>query len=313
MPLSTQQRDAHFERYAEDVGEILRAVGRQWGGLEQIDEEEQDILKRSRFALGYAYPKENQHGYVYGVFWYGKTVHIAVSDDGKLVDVNVPIGVYRCATIKIAIVDDHDHDDFRIDDTHNVHSLGELKDRINVMWHANEWGLKSEHIVHNAALYHQFVAQEARFKAHMKVVALTLKKIGNVWGGEEQTNNTPDAEDSKSGLGGLFGGASGGKKRFYVGFAAPQFELDQAGKARLAKVGVWLDLWEGKKGHIRSTETGRGIVLPNKSLARILVAFPPDADRMVVSGVPDATAKTGDEMKLLLADLWKRDAFDLRQ
>lgn len=311
MTITTEQAEQHFETHADGVADILRWLGGRWGGKQQIDHDDQEDTLRKRYCLGYSYPTEDQRGEVFALFWHGVTGAVIESDDGKQVSIELLPGAYPCARIAIEFVADHLSDEFAVDGKHRVYSTGELKDRMNVMWNSDEWGLNSEFLEENAELHRQFVVTESFYNANMKPIAATLKKLGEAWGGEQQTDNTPDTDDSKGGLGNLFGGGSA-PKRFFVGFILPQFKVNPKGQAAINQPAVWLDLWQGKKGVIKKAAEGRMVTTEDKLTKRIVVKFSLGQPSMFVEGVDGAMASSAQEMRATLTQLWKQDAFKLR-
>jgi hypothetical protein len=89
MSITPQERDEHFERYADDVADVLRWLVGRWGGIEQIDNSEPDDSDQRRCCLGYAYPDGDQRGHVYADFWYGKTGKVVETRDGKAIHVEL--------------------------------------------------------------------------------------------------------------------------------------------------------------------------------------------------------------------------------
>lgn len=310
MTVTPQQKDEHFETYADDVAGLLRGIGARWGGTEQIDNDEPNDETAKRYALTYEYPDGDASGHVCATFWYGQTGTLSEAREGKALYVTLPPGAYPCAQVDIVFNADRMSDEFSVDGKHDVFSLGELKDRLSVMWHSDVWSLKDEdeHLEHNAALHEKFTQIEQTFKANMKPAAVMLKKMGKSWDGDEQTDNTPDPDDEKGGIGGIFGG--GGKKRFFVGYSVPAFGKDPSGKARMTKGAVWLDLWQGKKGDIRKTNLERQIKLDEKPAAHISIVFLPG--RMAVEGVKGAEARNEKDLKALLTKIWRDDVFNVR-
>ncbi|MEM6283185.1 MAG: hypothetical protein AAF787_13400 [Chloroflexota bacterium] len=308
MSHTPEQRDEHFETYAEDVGDILRSLTQRWGSHEQLDDED-DPTDQRRCAMGYAYPSDESDGHVFVAFWYGGTADIVVADEGRNVDVRLPAGAYPLPRIRVDLLAEHMASDFLIDDEHTVHSPGELKDRLHVMFNNDHWGLVADSVEENAAIYRDYAKAEVLYRASMVPVAKTLQKMGESWGGEEQTDNTPDPDGNRGG--GLFGG--GGKKRFFVGYRAPAFRKNERGEAKATPAGVWLDLWQGKKGNVKKGKTARMVELSDKPTAKISVSFAPDGSTMQVDGIPKARAVTADDMRKILTQLWKQDAFKVRK
>lgn len=310
MTVTPQDKERHFELYADDVAGILRGIGARWGGTEQIDNDDTSDEVAKRYALGYEYPNGEERGYVRAMFWYGQTGALNEAREGKALQLVLPAGAYACAKVDVVFNPAQMIDEFSVDGKHDVFSLGELKDRINVMWNSDVWGLTEEdtHLEHNAAVYREFAQIEQLFKAAMKPAAATLKKMGAAWGGEEQSDNAPDPDDQKGGIGGLFGG--GGKKRFFVGYSVPSFGKDKAGKAHMTRGAVWLDLWQGKKGTIQKSNTARQVQIAEKPAAHISVVFLPG--RMAIEGVKGAEARNEGELKALLTKIWRDDVFGVR-
>ncbi len=305
MTTPLEQQIEHFESLADPVADVLRGIGSRWSSMEQIDNTPDDTPDK-RFALQYAYPDGTQRGHVYADFWYGQTGQLRDENDGKAIELDLAPDAFPCGRIDVVFVADHNNDDFLIDGNDMVHSVQELRDRLVVLWNANTWPFQWPNLAERAAAYQDYALTSADFKANVRPIGAILKKLGAAWGAEEQTDNTPHPDDEKGGLGGLMGG--GGKKRCFVGFMAPQF-TDARGETASAKPGiVWVDLWQGKKGQIRKSEQGRAIKLADKSNKRISVTFPPGQRVMQVEGINGATAQSADEMKTLLAKLWKEKA-----
>jgi hypothetical protein len=147
----------------------------------------------------------------------------------------------------------------------------------------------------------------------MMPIAKVLKKMGESWDGEEQTDNSPDPDDNKTGgIGGLFGSNSG-KKRYFIGFTAPIFRINKRGEALIPKASIWLELWHGKKGTLHKGKNIRAVELSEKPAAKINIQFAPDGSYMQVEGVPKASARNAKEMQAMLTQLWKQDAFKVRK
>jgi hypothetical protein len=305
MTVSLEQQVTHFESLADPVADVLRNIGSRWGGTEQMDNTPAATPEK-RFALQYAYPDGDNRGHVYADFWYGASGTLRDENDGRVIELDLDAEAYRCGRIDVVFVADHGGDDFLIDGNDMVHSVQELRDRLIVLWNGNTWLFQRADLAKRAVLYSQYIQTDAYFKANLRPVGAMLKKLGGVWGGEEQSDNTPDPDDEKSGIGGLMGG---GKKRCFVGFMAPQFKDEDL--PAVTPGAVWLEVWQGKKGIIRKSEQGRVIKLAEKTSKRVTVKFPLGSGIMQLEGVSGAKAQSADEMKALLAKLWKEKALGI--
>lgn len=301
MSLDLHEKEVFFQDYADDVAEILKQLGTKWESEEQIDDEVPETETLKRLFIGYEFPTEEARGHVWGVFWYGATGKIRVERGGKAIFLDTDEGDYSCARIDI-VFDPEMGEDFLIDGEYRVHSAQELKDRILVMWNADHWQIRHDHIEANAALYRQFVPHERFYKAHVRPLLPVLQKMGTAWGGEEQTDNQPEG-----------GRSNRNKKWFAVGYSAPHFQVGASGRARVSPAGAWVDLWTGAKGTLRKGGSGRKVDLGDrKPLKRIAVVFPVEQPILVVQGIKNAQARNAKEMAALLTKLWRADAFGVR-
>ncbi len=295
MSLPLPEQESHFETYADDVASILRTLGQNFGGTEQLENDPPDDTPQRRFALTYDYPTDDQPGHVAITLWHGQPGTLSDANAGKSIQLDLPPTAYQVGYIDIVFIADNNRDEYAIDGKHTVHSNGELRDRVGVMWNSDEWGIKDNpHIEDNATLYRQFVPHERFFKQNMKPVGTLLKKLGTVWDGTEQTDNL--ADDTK-------------QKRFFVGFHLPTFQTDPAGQARVTPAAVTLTLWRGKPGQIQKSHTRRQIDIQEKPQAQISVVFPLEKPVMQVHGIQGAVAKTPKQLQRVLVTLWKENAF----
>lgn len=312
--MDIQQADEFMEQYADDIANLLRSYARRWNGDEQVDDTlEDEIIKR--YFIGYELAEEGVRPHVFMQFWYGGSGDIVVERDGRSVSLKPHALDYPVAKIDIVCMPEKG-EDFAIDGQHVVHSMQELNDRMGVMWNADHWGVRAqdEHLKHNAQVHRAYVPLQGYYKKSLEPVSITLRKLGEAWQGEEQTDNTPDLDDAKGGgLGGLIGGKrNSGKKRFAVGYSAPLLKRDKAGKARITTPAVWVDMWEGGKGTLKKTAHASVVELEKGQATRIAVVFRTDEPLMVVDGHPQASARTPKDLQQMLVQLWKADAFGLK-
>lgn len=312
MALSQQQIDEFFMGYVDDLAEILRLYCRRWGAQEQLDNEIVEQDARKRCFLGYSFGEGQAHPRVFAQLWWGRTGDVQELNDNKTLDIQLHAADFPAARIEIHCMPENG-EDFAIDGEYQVHSVQELKDRIGVMWNADHWDLNNPHLEDNALLYRQFVPSQGYFKANIRAVIDMLKKFGALWGAELQTDNTPDPEDEKSaGIGGLLGGivaGKSGKKRYHVSYTVPAFVKDDKGKAKVLMGSATLDLWQGKKGSIKKSNSGQQIHLDGKPNGHVRVLFVTGKPLMTVEGLASPQAKTPAELQKLLVALWKQNNF----
>jgi len=294
MTLSLADRITHFETHADEIANILRGYMRRWGAAEQLEDDPPTDERTRRAFIGYRYPTEPEPGFVAMTLWIGGTGTMHIEDEGRVLRMEHAPTDYLCAQIAIAALPRHG-DDWLIDNEHRVHSVGELKDRLTVMWNADHWTTRHPHVEDNAEKYPAFAARRARFDATFKGVGKLLAKLGAAAGADLQTNNDPEPEDAAGGgmLGGLLGGGSKGPRRAFVGYARPLWRLDPEGRARPTPAHVTLDVWNGPKGTIHSTTGRRKIDLTSPANhTQLRVEVHADSLRVPSAGVAAPDVKT---------------------
>lgn len=310
--MDLQQADEYVKTYVTDIENIFRTFARRWSAEEQVDNTTEDeIIKR--YFIGYDLAEENKRANVFMVFWYGGSGEIVELRDGRAVNIKLHPMDYPVTRINIECIPEGG-EDFLIDSEHLVHSVQEMSDRMMVMWNSDHWQVKNDHIADNARLYRQYVPLQGYFKKSLPPLIAILQKLGEAWGAEEQTDNTPDPEDEKNkgGLRGILGGKKSGKKRFAMGYSAPVFKQSSNEPARITRAAVWVDLWQGSKGTLKKTANSQMVDLSDESPTRIAVVFSQDQPLMTVDKHPDAKARTPKDLQKVLVDLWKQDAFGIK-
>lgn len=300
-----QEIDAHFEANADILADLLRLFIDRWDATEQHDTDEPDPTPARRAFIGYNYATDDQHANVYLSLFHGPTGKIEVKREGKALHIAHHRRTYRAATLTI-VLDPARGDDFIIDGEHRVHSPGELRDRLLMMWNSDYWRCNHKHVEANAQVYAGFVPVDMSFREHVGGVAQLLNELGKAWDAERQTDNLPDPDDER---GGLFFGRHGGKRRYFVGYSAPQF-VQHAGIAKATPGTVTLDLWTGNRGTI--TKTPATLTIDHdKGSQPTRVTVRVGAGRLHIGGT---TVSAADPRALApaLSKLWKANAFGLR-
>jgi hypothetical protein len=303
MTVNIQEADAHFEKYIDEVADIMREFMRRWAAEEQVDDDMPDSEARKRAFIGFAYPTPDAPAHVFMKLWFGGTGKMKVGADQRSLGVHLSLMDYECATIDVQFLPENG-DEYLIDGEHKVFSTGELRDRMTVMWNSDHWNVRHEYIEENALTHKLFVPLKLYFKQEMKNVTRILTKLGERWGGEMQKDNAPDSADKATGnlLGGLIGGGQNAKQRFFVGFTAPVFRVEESGKARITRTSITLDTWRGKKGTIKKSPVSRRIEHhPTTEARRVVIDF---TDVMTVAQT-GSKAKTAKELSQVLAKLYR--------
>ncbi len=307
--MDLQALDENFMQLAEDVGDILRGVGRNWNAEEQLDNDNPDEADARRFALGYAFAEATADGsitppHVDLWIWYGPTGTVIEGREGKEVRLELGETDEKRGYVKITFVPEHEQD-FLINGDHLVHSLGELRDRLTLMWNANEFGVVDKREEENRPVRDQYRTYGPYVREQIRGVIAVMGRMGKAWGGEEQTDNRPD-DTRRTGLIPVAGAS--GPKRYCVSYLGPHLAESDGGLLQIDPGRVWLDLWLGPKGELQKSKRGRVLKLKNPSATRIVATFDPAETVIKIGGQQAATAA---EFKDLMVTMWKRGAFEL--